>query len=88
MLISILSLASMVVGASLPPMGISLLAHECKLMTGQIDWLATVLVQESVCTYRAMPSHWPGEDSAQPLSLPRSFSSHSFPPESWMCQQY
>ena len=33
-----LSLASMVVGASWPPMGISLLAHGCKLMTGQIDW--------------------------------------------------
>ena len=69
-LISILSLASMVVGASLPPMGISLLAHGCKLMTGRLIGLATVLVQEGVCTYRAMPLPLPWGQCPAPFLCP------------------
>lgn len=87
-LISILSLASMVVGASLPPMGISLLAHECKLMTGQIDWFGhsagarkRVYIQghASPIAVRTVPS---------PFPLPCEASVLTLSPESWMRQQY
>ena len=83
-----LCLASMVVGASWPPMGISLLAHGCKLMAGQIDWFGhSAGARRRVCIQgHAAPIA--AKTVPNPFSLPCEASALTLSPESWMPQQY
>lgn len=87
-LIRFLSLASMVVGASWPPMGISLLAHGYKLMAGQIDWFGhSAGTRRRVCI-QGHASPTAVRTVPNPFPLPCEASALTLSPESWTPQQY